>query len=169
MVTKVEVGQIWTRRDPEGTRVDEFVVGAVTAGTVTGYVTGSGKVLKASARDMKAGGRFTFVGMGKVPEKRERGYRVEKEHVREPLRVDHRAAQDAHSALVGAAIRAMREAAGMSVAALSRETAIDIKTMSKLEHGDLPCSLYRAALIAEALDCTIDDLSPVTVADERAA
>lgn len=61
----VRIGQVWTRRDPEGTRVTEFEVINVYehGGTirVTGRI-GGGRLVKARLRDMTmANSRYALV------------------------------------------------------------------------------------------------------------
>jgi DNA-binding XRE family transcriptional regulator len=168
MVTNVEVGQRWSRRDPEGSRVVEFVVVGVKLGAVTG-VTDTRKPLKARAPAMLSEERYTYLGVGRVPDRREEGSTPEKEFVRRST-FDRKAEIRRHNEIVGAAVRRLRMAQHMTIPALAEASGASKSTIDHVEAGDSPLSLFYASKIAEALDCTIDDLSPVTTsADERAA
>jgi transcriptional regulator with XRE-family HTH domain len=60
---------------------------------------------------------------------------------------------------VGTRISATREAAGLSTRALAETAKLSLSTVQNAENGDA-CSLLVLAKLAEALDCTLDDLVP---------
>jgi transcriptional regulator with XRE-family HTH domain len=69
-------------------------------------------------------------------------------------------------ALIGAAIRAKREAAGETQASLAAAIGCGKSALDKSESG-AGAAVWMLAAIAEHYDCTIDELVPVDV--ERAA
>ena len=67
---------------------------------------------------------------------------------------------------VGQAVRGVRQAADLSIAKLADIIGISSAMLTNVEHGATPLPFYTARSIADAVDCTIDDLCPVTI-DER--
>lgn len=67
------------------------------------------------------------------------------------------------NATVGRCIRTHRVAANMSQRELAEAVGVSASVIQNFEAGAAPCPLFTAANIAEALDCTIDDLAPVTI------
>ncbi len=60
----------------------------------------------------------------------------------------------------------MRQGADLSIRALAEKIGISAAMLTNVEQGATSLPLYAARNIAEAIDCTIDDLVPVTI-DER--
>ena len=73
------------------------------------------------------------------------------------FRVDER---DHFYLTVGESIRAAREAAGLTKVDLARVARLPVSAIRNAESGE-SCQLHVLALIAEALDCTLDDLVPL--------
>jgi DNA-binding XRE family transcriptional regulator len=166
---EIAPNQIWRRRDPNGDHVTTFTVRTVKHGRVVGVTAKKHAVQALAANMLEPGGRFEYVGEGHPAEKREDRSRPEKEFVRKST-VDHAAQKRAHAEVVGDAVRRLRMAAGIGREELSKRIGASKSVLDHVEAGEAALSLYHATLIAEALDCTIDDLSPVTTsADERAA
>ncbi len=67
------------------------------------------------------------------------------------------------------AIRAARDASGLSRQVLAAQIGVTTSMLQSIENGSVPCSLYVAARIAEALDITIDALAPVLIDEKDAA
>lgn len=61
---------------------------------------------------------------------------------------------------VGGRIRELREKSGDSQTAMAFAIGVNKATISAAESGEA-CSLHLLVLIAEHLDCTLDDLVPV--------
>lgn len=68
-----------------------------------------------------------------------------------------------------AALVQAREASGLSMRELARQSGVNRSTLESIERGQMPLSLYIAARIAETLDITIDALAPVLIAEKEAA
>lgn len=64
------------------------------------------------------------------------------------------------------AIRAARDASGLSQRVLAAQIGVTPSMLQSIENGNTPCSLYVAARIAEALDLTVDAFAPVLL-DEK--
>ncbi len=75
--------------------------------------------------------------------------------------------KDHFHTVVGERIKATREAAGLSIARLAKDADTTPSAIDKAELG-VTCSLYMLARIADALDCTLDDLVPLDALDEPA-
>jgi ribosome-binding protein aMBF1 (putative translation factor) len=164
---EIAPNQIWRRRDPNGDHVTTFTVRTVKHGRVVGVTAKMHAVQASVANMLEPGGRFEYVGEGEPAQRREDRTRPEKEFVRKSV-VDHAAQKRAHAEVVGAAVRRLRMEAGIGRDALAKMIGASKSVLDHVEAGESALSLYHATRIAEALDCTLDDLSPV-VADERAA
>lgn len=70
-------------------------------------------------------------------------------------------------ALVGAAVRARRTAAGLSVAELARRAQVSGPFVSQLESGRSSVSIPVLYRLASALDCAANDLLPPTEGSRR--
>ena len=70
------------------------------------------------------------------------------------------AKQDHFFDTVGNAIARTRVAAGISQPKLAEMVGVTLTTIQNAEYG-LSCSLYLFGLIAEKLDCNINDLMPL--------
>jgi DNA-binding XRE family transcriptional regulator len=70
-------------------------------------------------------------------------------------------------ALVGLAIRDARVAAGMTGRELAAAAGMTSHVLSNVERGHVPCSMWVASRIAEALDTTIDALAPVMITERN--
>lgn len=68
-------------------------------------------------------------------------------------------------AVVGDKIRAERHKADKSLAAVALETGLSMSTVESAEEG-LGVSAFALALIAEALDVSLDELVPTEATDE---
>lgn len=64
---------------------------------------------------------------------------------------------------VGTTIRGLRKAAQVSQRQLSEAIGASESTLANIESGRSMPSFWTASQIAEALDCTLDDLAPVTI------
>lgn len=64
---------------------------------------------------------------------------------------------------VGRSVRVLREAAGLSRKSLGDAAKLTTTTLAAIESGAMACPLYAAASIAEAIDCTLDDIVPVMI------
>lgn len=71
-------------------------------------------------------------------------------------------------AAIGEAVRAKRVGGKFTLEALSRATGLGKSQLSKVEEGVTSCPAHVLVAIANAFDCTLDDLVPV-LADEAAA
>jgi transcriptional regulator with XRE-family HTH domain len=67
---------------------------------------------------------------------------------------------------MGRCVREAREAAGLTQLQLGRAVGVTQNTMTKIECGEIPPSVYVLSCIAEELDTTLDDLCPVVTAKE---
>lgn len=76
-------------------------------------------------------------------------------------------AKSQFNALVGRSVRDARHAADMSIAKLSDAVGVSTSMLANIESGATPLPLWTARNIADVVDCTIDDLAPVTI-DEPA-
>lgn len=76
------------------------------------------------------------------------------------LQVTTAFAKDAFYQVVGEALRAMREALGMSQGGLAAEAGCHLTTVQNAESGHT-CSLMMLAKFAHALDCSLDELVPL--------
>lgn len=76
------------------------------------------------------------------------------------------AAKTAFNEMVGRCVRTHRNAAALSQARLADAIGVSQSTMQHIESGAIPCPLFALRNIAEVVDCTLDDLCPVTI-DER--
>ena len=68
--------------------------------------------------------------------------------------------KDRFHKLVGDRVWHVREEAGISQSALAREIGASQSTINNIETGQ-SCSLFVLALVAEALDVTLDELIPL--------
>jgi len=64
---------------------------------------------------------------------------------------------------VGQRISHYRELSGLSQSQLAEEIGASRASVSKIEAGQLPCSLHMITSISEVLDVTLDDLVEVFV------
>ena len=71
-------------------------------------------------------------------------------------------------AAIGEAVRAKRVGGKFTLEALSRATKISRSQLAKVEEGVTSCPAHVLVAIADAFDCTIDELVPV-LTDEAAA
>jgi transcriptional regulator with XRE-family HTH domain len=69
------------------------------------------------------------------------------------------------SARIGAAIESAREAAGLSQRALEDRTGISQATLSRIFSGKRPAKMTEILLIADAVGCTVAQLTGTAVAD----
>ena len=68
---------------------------------------------------------------------------------------------------VGRAIREQREAAGFTQVELAGMARTTGANLGRIEAGDIPCPIHILVGVAEAVDCSIDELVPVTVFDRE--
>lgn len=69
------------------------------------------------------------------------------------------------SARIGVAIESAREAAGLSQRALEDRTGISQATLSRILSGKRPAKMTEIILIADAVGCTVAQLTGTAVAD----
>jgi DNA-binding XRE family transcriptional regulator len=75
--------------------------------------------------------------------------------------------KSAFNEMVGLNVRRFRHALGASQARLSDDVGVSQSMLQNIETGTIACPLFVARNIAEVVDCTLDDLVPVTI-DESA-
>jgi transcriptional regulator with XRE-family HTH domain len=83
--------------------------------------------------------------------------------------VDLEFARIHHTEKVARALRKLRRERGMSVTDLAAKISMGASALSKIEGGTAALSFHMAERVAEVLDCTLDDLSPVETDAEREA
>ena len=66
---------------------------------------------------------------------------------------------------VAAAIESAREAAHLSLRALEDRTGISQQTLSRIRSGERPVKMTEIVQIADALDCTVAELTGAAIAD----
>lgn len=71
--------------------------------------------------------------------------------------------------MVGRCVREYRVGAAMSQASLADHIGISASMLMHVETGVIPCPLFVARNIAEVVDCTLDDLVPVTIDEPEEA
>ncbi len=64
---------------------------------------------------------------------------------------------------VGRAVRDMRIGAALTIAKLADAIGMSTAMLTNVEHGATALPLFAARNIAEVVDCTLDDLVPVTI------
>lgn len=78
-------------------------------------------------------------------------------------------AKDRFNALVGRCVREARLAAAMSQVVLADHIGVSASMLQNIETGAIACPLFAARNIAEVVDCTLDDLCPVTIDEPEEA
>lgn len=68
---------------------------------------------------------------------------------------------------VGRSVRALRDAAGMSQRELCEAARVSAPMLVNIENGAIALPLFAASSIAEALDCTLDDICPVMISEPQ--
>jgi transcriptional regulator with XRE-family HTH domain len=72
-------------------------------------------------------------------------------------------------AAIGETVRAKRVGGKFTLEALSRATKISKSQLAKVEEGLTSCPAHVLVALADAFDCTLDDLVPVLTVESEAA
>lgn len=81
------------------------------------------------------------------------------------MRRSNDVAKSAFNVEVGHRVREARHSTGRSIARFSEDIGISPSMLQNIEQGDIACPFFTARNIAEIVDCTLDDLAPVTLED----
>lgn len=161
----VQVGSVWERSDAFGPRVATFVVRSVDKfGNVLGVNLEDRRPIQARRSSMLTDPRFRFIS-GPTPESleqaktRDRGFRPEPKPKAPRVRAADLDRQRFElTEAVAKNVRRLRAERGMAQTELATEVGVSSAVMSKIELGQATCSLVVFVALAEALDCTLDDL-----------